>query len=270
MTQASSGLVPHGFAAPLDPHGRASLYGPPPWQFMGRVITVYLRADPQWIRAQVPAPLEPIDLPIVRVSVYENSCDYGLGEAFIARHPEESTFHEGSVALYARHEGVAGHYSPFIWCDNDAEIAVGREMYGWPQRLAQFAITRPPHRRSWRAGDVAVGRVSRYGRQLYDLEMTVERAGDVDVGVPGFQHFFTMTVLPGPEAGAGVSRTLVCTAMQDVRIDDVWSGRARAHFHAPELVALNDAQPIAARLHDVAWVKPYGRIVHRAIVPVAG
>ncbi len=270
MADSSEAPVPRGFAAPLDPHGRASLYGPPPWHFMGRVITVFVQADPDWIRMHVPAPLKPVAAPIVRVSVYEISCDYGLGEAFIARHPEESTFHEGSVALYVEHEDVAGHYSPYIWCDNDAEIAVGREMYGWPQRLAQFAITRPPHRRSWRAGDVAVGRVSRYGRQLYDLEMTVARAGDVDVGVPGFRHFYTMTVLPSPEAGGGVTRTLVCTAMHDVRIDDVWSGSAQVHFHAPELAGLAGAKPIAARLHDVAWVKPYGKIVHRAVVAAEG
>lgn len=264
------GMPQRGYAAPLSPTGDASLYGAPPWHFMGRVATVYLRCDPDWIRAHVPPPLIPIVQPIVRVSVYDMSCDYGLGESFRTRHPEESSFREGGVSLFVEHEGVAGHYCAFIWCDNDAEIAVGREMYGWPQRYGQFAITRPPHRRDWRPGDVLVGRASRYGRQVFDLEMEIERSGDVDVGVPAFQNFYTMTALPSPEAGGGVTHTVVCTAMQDIRIDDLWAGRGRVVFHAPELAGLATAQPIGARLHDVAWAKPYGKVVHRAIVPVEG
>ena len=252
-----------GYAAPLDPRGVASLYGPPPWHFMGRVITVYLRCDPAWIAAHVPPPLAPIAEPVLRVSVYDMACDYGLGEDFIAMRPEESSFREGGVSLFVTHRGVPGHYSAFIWCDNDAEIAVGREMYGWPQRYGQFAITKPPYRRAWRPGDKVIGRASRYGRPVFDLEMTVERPGDVDVGMPPFQSFYTMTALPSPEEGGGVTRTVVCTTMDTIRIDDLCSGSGRVTVHAPELQGLANAVPIGARMHDVAWAKPYGKIVHR-------
>ena len=54
-----------GFSAPLDPSGRASLYGPTPWRFKGRSLTVVASCDPDAIAALTPAPLEPIpDAPV--------------------------------------------------------------------------------------------------------------------------------------------------------------------------------------------------------------
>lgn len=255
-----------GFAAPLDPHGRASLYGAPPWHFAGRVITVVLRVDPAWIAAHVPAPLAPIAENILRVSVYDMSCDYGLGETFRVEHPEESCFREGGVSLFVQHGGVTGHYCAYIWCDNDAEIAIGREMYGWPQRYGQFAITPRPHCRAWQPGDRVVGRASRYGREVFDLEVTAERPSDLDLGLPAFENFYTMTALPSPEAGGGVARTVVCTKMEGIRIQDLWSGPAKIRFHAPELQALNEAKVVGGRMHEVAWAKPFGKIVHHEVV----
>jgi len=256
-----------GYAAPLDPRGVSTLYGPPPWHFRGRLATVYLRCDPAWIAAQVPAPLKPAAGPIARLSIYDMECDYGLGPDFVARRPEEAQFREGGVSLFVEHDGLPGLWSAFIWCDNDSEIAVGREMYGWPQRLGQFTLTRKPFRRDWRPGDVMVGRCSRYGRPVYDLEVDVERAGDVDLALPAFADFYTMTALPSPEAGGGVTRTIVRTRMEDVKLEDIWSGRGAATVHVPELAGLANAEPLGARLHDVSWTKPYGRIVHRETVP---
>ncbi|MFN0301885.1 MAG: acetoacetate decarboxylase family protein [Burkholderiales bacterium] len=258
-----------GFAAPLEPGGQASLYGPPPWRFHGRMLTVFLRADPREFAARIPAPLRGHTDPILRVSSYEMVCDYGFGPAFTARHPELAHFRETGVSLFVDHAGVGGHYCAFIWCDGDAEIAVGREMYGWPQVSGQMWLTRPPHGRSWRAGDEIASLVSRAGRPVLEILATLERPGDVDLGLPLFQDFYTMTVLPSPERPE-VERRITCTRMLDVQIDDAWSGSANIRFHAPELAWLEHAIVLGARTNLIAWTKPYGKVIHREVVPVGG
>lgn len=258
----------HGYAAPLDPQGRASLYGPPPWHFHGRMLTVFLRADAKAVAAHVPPPLAPYAKPYVRVSTYEMVCDYGLGSQFAARRPELAHFSETAVSLFVEHEGTRGNYCAFIWCDGDAEIAVGREMYGWPQLLGQIWLTRPPHGRAWREGDEIASLVSRAGRTVLEMLATVEREGDLELGLPPFLDFHTMSVLPSPER-LEVERRIVRTRMQDVRLTGIWSGRAAVKFHAPELAWLVAAEVLGARTNEVAWTKPYGTIVHRETFPAA-
>ncbi len=165
------------------------------------------------------------------------------------------------------HAGIGGHYCAFIWCDGDAEIAVGREMYGWPQVTGQMWLTRPPHGRSWRAGDEIASLVSRAGRPVLEILATLERPGDLDLGLPLFQDFYTMTVLPSPERPEA-ERRITCTRMLDVQLDEPWSGRANIRFHAPELAWLEHATVLGARTNRIAWTKPYGKVIHREVVPV--
>ncbi len=256
-----------GYAAPLNPGGDASLYGPPPWHFRGRMLTLFLRADPQAIAAHVPAPLAPYTKPYVRVSTYEMVCDYGLGADFAARRPELAHFCETGVSLFVEHGGLLGNYCAFIWCDGDAEISVGREMYGWPQLLGKMWLTRPPYGRTWRPGDEIASLVSRAGRTILETLATVERDGDLALDLPPFLDFYTMTVLPSPER-AETERRIVRTRMQEMRQDGMWSGRASAKFHAPELAWLRDAEVLGARTNLVSWAKPYGTVIHREVNPV--
>lgn len=99
---------------------------------------------------------------------------------------------------------------------------------------------------------------------MLEILATVEREGDLDLGLAPFLDFYTMAVLPSPE-GPKTERRIVRTRMQDVRLDGMWSGRASVTFHAPELAWLAHAEVLGARTNQVAWVKPYGTIVHRDI-----
>jgi acetoacetate decarboxylase len=255
-----------GFSAPLSPDGKASLYGPPPWRFHGRMLTVFLRADAHAFARHVPSPLAPYAQPIVRVSTYEMACDYGFGPGFAARRPELANFCETGVSLFVEHAGVRGNYCAFIWCDGDAEIAVGRELYGWPQVLGEMWLTRPPLGRSWRPGDEIASLVSRAGRPVLEILATIERSGDLALGLPPFLDFYTMTALPSPERPE-VERRIVRTRMLDVALEDPWSGSARVEFHAPELAWLQNAEILGARTNLIGWSKPFGEVVSREVVP---
>lgn len=251
-----------GFCSPLDPTGQAALYGPPPWRFRGRSLTVLARCEPGAIAALTPAPLAPMDGDLVRFTVHELVCDLGFGRAFADRHPERSRVREAVVAICARHEGVPGFYDPFLWCDSDAEIAVGREMFGWPQVGADLWLTPPDPVEGLRAGDALVGRVARLGRPVLDLEIAVTGPGDLPAAAPAFATFYTMRVIPDP-AGGPTIREVYASEMQDVRIGAPMRGEGRLSLQAPELAALRPREIVGARANAIAWTKHASRRIAR-------
>ena len=253
-----------GFAAPLDPTGRASLYGPTPWAFAGRSFTVFARAKPGAIEAFLPAPLEPAEDPLLRFSVHDLICDLGFGWTYAQENPAPCQFHEASVAVTARHDGVTGYWDPFLWCDSDAELAVGREMFGWPQVLGDVWLTKPHPALGWAAGDRVTGSVGRHGQSVFDIRMTIERQGKLPLPLPSFTVFYTMRALPDPTDGS-VTRELFVSEMDDVEIGDVWSGNAEIAANAPELAALEIDEVIGGHCHTVSWTKNRATLIGRSV-----
>ena len=251
-----------GFVAPLDPTGQASLYGAPPWRFAGRSITVFARCDAAAVAALVPAPLHPWGAPIVRFSVHELTCDLGFGWAWAQANPHRTRLMECVVGIAVEHDGRIGHWDPFLWTDSDGELAVGREMFGWPQRLGTMAVTTPHPMRGWQAGDVAAARVARLTEPVLSLAVGIGRAGEPDIAQPPFVGFFTERVLPDP-AGGRVRRELFFSTMEEVAIADPWCGAATLVLHAPELLALAP-EPLGGRVNAVAWVKRHSSLVRSA------
>lgn len=250
------------FAAPHDPTGAASLYGPPPWRFVGRSLTVLAQCPREAVASLVPEPLMPAGDPIVRFSVHALQCDLGFGWAFAQDHPERSQFHEAVVGIAVRHGDAFGYWDPFLWCDSDAELAVGREMYGWPQRLGTIALTHPHPRHGWRIGESGTGLVSRLGRPVFEARVTIERQGDLTTTTPPFSEFFTERILPDPVTGTA-TRELFVSRMEDTQVDGVWSGTATLALHAPELQPLAPFTVLGGRLNTVSWTKNHARLVAR-------
>lgn len=251
-----------GFSAPLDPQGIASLYGPPPWRFAGRSMTAFARAGADAIAALVPAPLRPWGPPLLRITVHELTCDLGFGWAWAQANPHRARLMECVIGIAVEHEGRIGHWDPFLWTDSDAELAVGREMFGWPQRLGSLAMTAPHPAHGWRAGDIAAARVARLGEPVLSFALDLAAPGEPDVKQPPFVGFFTERVLPDP-AGGPMSRELWFSAMEEVAIGDPWHGSARVTFAAPELAPLAPLVPLGGRVNTVAWVKRHSTLVRR-------
>lgn len=243
-----------GFVAPRDPAGTASLYGSPPWHFAGRSITVLARCDAAGVAALTPAPLRPWGEPIVRFSVHDLVCDLGRGWDWAQAHPAEACFREAVVGIAVEHGGRIGFWDPFLWTDSDAELAVGREFYGWPQRLGRIDLTPPHPIRGWREGDLAAGRVSRLGVPVFALTVTLERAGPPEVPQPAFEGFFLERIVPDP-VDASRLREVFFARMQDVTLHDVRSGPATLALHAAELRPLGTPEPLAGQVHAIGWTK---------------
>jgi len=160
--------------------------------------------------------------------------------------------------LAVDHDGERGYWDPFLWCDGEAEIAVGREMYGWPQREARLSLTEAHTLEGWRIGDLVTGKVSRFHDPVMTLALTIDRAGDLDIGLPAFSTFFTERVLPNPTTSK-ITRELFASTMADVRTAEIHSGEASVTLHAPELQGLKPIRILGGRVNPIAWTKGAAR-----------
>ena len=255
-----------GFSAPLSPDGTTAAYGPPPWRFCGRSLTVLALCDESAVAALTPAPLRPVGPPVVRFSIHDLVCDLGFGWEFAQRHPERCQFREAVVGLAVTDGESNGYWDPFLWCDGEAEIAVGRELYGWPQREARLSMTAPHSQRDWQAGDVCVGKVTRFHEPALALSLEVERPGDVEVDLPAFVTFYTERVLPSPVDGS-IVRELFASNMENPHAANFFTGTAGLTLFAPELLPLAPREILGGRINTISWTKNRSRLVRRAVVP---
>ena len=254
-----------GFSSPIEGGGSHSLYGPPPWHFEGYVASVSLRVDDPRLEELVPAPLRIASEQNVRLTVLDFVCDCGHGETFTQLYPDLAKQSEGVVGIEVEHEGELGYWPPLLWCTSDSEMAIGREMYGWAQRLGSVSLTRKPHK-GWQKGDVVTGLVSRGNRAVFEFNIDLVGGPDsseksnkpkmMDTHI-GNLPVFTQTALADPMQPGVVERRLVVNNIEDVRIGDVWRGSARINVSAPEIDFLNSATVIEGRWHPLSWTKPY-------------
>lgn len=277
MTGETKARPWRGFSAPLSANGEHQLYGPPPWRFEGYASAVRLQCQRADVAAMVPDPLIVPDDPIVELGIFDCVCDYGMGEEFVQRNPDLTHFREGFARHIIQYDGNIGYWHPYIWCDSDAEIAIGRELYGWPHKLGSISLTHRPFR-GWRAGDIVTGLLARQCRAVMEIEIALQRPASLaDIGLaqppaatraagsaPGqtgsdvrWGSSYTQVALPEPIRAGQVRRRLVRNQMQFVEITDIWGGVASFKVHAPELQYLRNARSLGGRWHTIAWTKPY-------------
>lgn len=112
-----------GYSMPLG----ASLYGSPPYEFRdAEQVSVCFTADAQGLAVLIPPGLEVADNPAqceIRVCNYHWST-FG-------------PFHESYALIRVRDsDGTLYWYLPLIFTDNEAPLAAGREIWGYPKKLA--------------------------------------------------------------------------------------------------------------------------------------
>src|ERR1700754_5306217 len=120
-----------------------------PYRFVNReFFIITYRTDPDALRAIIPAPLE-YTQPLVKYEFIRMPDSTGFGD-----------YTETGQVIPVRFQGQEGGYVHSMYLDDDAPIAGGREIWGFPKKLATPKIIHE--------GDVVVGTLH-YGSCLCAL-----------------------------------------------------------------------------------------------------
>jgi acetoacetate decarboxylase len=109
------------FAMPLT----NPAYPPGPYRFINREFLIFTyRSDPEKLRAVLPEPLE-LDAPLVKYEFIRMPDSTGFGD-----------YTETGQVIPVRFNGRKGGYTLCMFLNDEAPIAGGRELWGFPKKLA--------------------------------------------------------------------------------------------------------------------------------------
>lgn len=198
------------YAMPLnDP-----AYPPGPYRFYNReFVVITYRTDPAVLRAVVPEPLEIID-PVVKYEFIRMPDSTGFGD-----------YTETGQVIPVRLNGEKGAYVHSMYLDDNAPIAGGREIWGFPKKLATPRLSHE--------GDVVVGTLH-YGSVLcatatmgYKHRIIDEATVAAGLDEPGF----LLKIIPHVDGSVRICE-LVRYKTIDVVMKGAWAGPAALQLNA--------------------------------------
>jgi acetoacetate decarboxylase len=227
------------FSNPSYPRG--------PYRFVNReYMIISYRTDPDALRAVVPEPLE-IGDPIVKYEFIRMPDSTGFGD-----------YTESGQVIPVTLDGVSGGYVHSMYLNDDAPIAGGREIWGFPKKLADPALRTEK--------DTLVGTLD-YGSIR------------VATGTMGYKHRvldgaavlkslltpnFLLKIIPDVDCTPRICE-LVRYFLTDVTVKGAWSGPAGLELfdHALAPVAELPVREVLSATHIVADLTlGLGEVVH--------
>ncbi len=247
MSERSLVVAP-GSGIPITARGRSIAYGPPPWRMHGRTLALrYLLADPDEARRHVPAGLEMYHDPVVRARFWDMRHDAlrSLGDD---GGPEVWTpFREAVIAFPVRRGDVAGDYPTYMYADDFAYTAMGREVMGWPVRDGDISVEPEPPGGPIAGTTLAAGLV-RGGVELMHIDMTLtgDHRADIDTQPP---RWLATKIIPHATRPVADVAQLLQTGPERIHSRTIWSAQASLQLGegvGDELHHLRPRQIIAA------------------------
>ena len=209
----------NAFAMPLT----NPAFPPGPYRFVNReFLIVTYRTDPQALRAVVPEPLE-IGEPIVKYEFIRMPDSTGFG-----------SYTESGQVIPVTLDGQHGGYVHSMYLDDEAPIAGGRELWGFPKKLAAPSLTveRDTLLGTLDYGPVRVATATMgYKHRLLDTE-TVRKSL--------LSPNFLLKIIPHVDGTPRICE-LVRYFLEDVTVKGAWTGPAAlelAHHALAPVAAL--------------------------------
>lgn len=115
------------------------------------MITIFWETDPEVIERLLPPPLKPVGRPLVT--------------AFVANYPSTNfgvPYLESALFVRASFEGQEGSYCLAMPVTNDIAMAGGREIYGYPKKMANIVLRKD--------GDMVEGWTERHGIRFMKIK----------------------------------------------------------------------------------------------------
>jgi acetoacetate decarboxylase len=231
------------FAMPLH----SPSYPPGPYRFVDReYMSLSYRTDPEAVRRIVPRPLE-VSEPAVRLEFVKMPDSTGFG-----------AYHGVAQVIPVRLNGEAGNYTRLMFLDVHPPIAGGRELWGFPQKLAEPAleVERDTLVGVLDFGPVRVASASMgYKHRVLPLDKVA-----ADFSAPGF----LLKIIPHVDGSARICE-LVRTTKGGLLVKGAWTGPAALQLHAHALAPLTDL-PVLEVLGATHFIVDYtlelGTVAH--------
>jgi acetoacetate decarboxylase len=208
-------------------------FPPGPYRFFNReFFVITYRTDPEVLAAVVPEPLEVVDS-IVKYEFIRMPDSTGFGD-----------YTETGQVIPVRFKGQEGAYVHSMYLDDEGPIAGGRELWGFPKKLAKPKIEIE--------SDVLVGTLH-YGSVLC-VSATMgykHRIVDHDTVMKSLKApNFMLKIIPHVDGSARVCE-LVRYYLEDVTLKEAWTGPAALGLfpHALADVARLPVREVVSALH---------------------
>lgn len=196
-----------------------------PYTFFGReFLIISYRTDPELLRKLVPEPLT-IQEPIVHFEFIKMPDSAGFG----------SYTESGQIISIIDQEGQAGTYSNFLFLDDGAPIEGGREIWGFPKKLAQPTLGPD--------GDALLGTLD-YGKVRIATGTMGYKYTPLDTQAEGAKIMATpnylLKIIPSPCCTRPSICQLVRYYAKGVRLSQAWTGPAQLELFRHALAPVAD------------------------------
>jgi len=197
-------------------------FPPGPYRFINReFFIITYRTDPAALAAVIPAPLEMTD-PLVKFEFIRMPDSTGFGD-----------YTEAGQVIPVTYEGQAGAYVHAMYLNDEAPIAGGREIWGFPKKLAEPSLRVEKDSLVGTLDDgpirVAIGTMG-YKYRALDAA-AVKKA----LGAPNY----LLKIIPDVDCRARVCE-LVRYYMEDVVVKGAWEGPAALQLFRHALAPVAD------------------------------
>jgi acetoacetate decarboxylase len=206
------------FAMPLT----SPAYPPGPYRFVNReFLIITYRTDPAKLRAVVPEPLE-LDGDVVKYEFIRMPDSTGFGD-----------YTETGQVIPVSFRGRKGGYSHCMFVDDEAPIAGGRELWGFPKKLAAPTL----HAET----DSLVGTLDYGPVRIVTGSMGYKhKAADLDaVAASLAAPNFLLKIIPHVDGTPRICE-LVEYYLEDITVKGAWTGPAALELHPHALAPVAD------------------------------
>jgi len=233
----------NAFAMPLT----SPAFPPGPYRFVNReFFIINYRTDPEALRAVIPAPLEMTD-PIVKFEFIRMPDSTGFGD-----------YTESGQVIPVSFRGQKGGYVHSMYLNDHAPIAAGRELWGFPKKLAYPEL---------RVEKDTLGGVLRYGPVPVAVATMGYKHRTLDHG-PILESLlapsFLLKIIPHVDGTPRICE-LVRYYLEDVTVTGAWSGPAGLELfqHALAPVAALPVLEVLGAVHILSDLTlGLGEVVH--------
>ena len=219
---------------------QAPLYPEPPYYYEGAngVFFVY-ETEKENIKKVLPEFIDVGDMPLVALAVLE--------------YPKTTIgpYNEAYALVQAKCEDVSGWFNPFMWVDTDDALAAGREIWGFPKKIADIKVLKEEEQ--------VKGVVERRGIKIIDtvVEPTSPLEMPFEASVLTFKQMFKAD-------GSGEEVKRVILTKLDNKIIENMSGKGVIKFgkSKDDPISILKPKQLAASVYvKMNLTLPYGKII---------